>query len=238
MRERMNSHIGTDLRHLTAVVFDMDGLMVDTESIYQFAWRNAAATFGYTLSDTILMATTGRPLGDCYKILQAAVDDAFPMPAFLELWPRLWHEQIRSHGVPQKPGLVELLDLLDTHHIPKAVATSTEYPEALFTLHQAGIADRFSLIISGDQIANGKPAPDIFLRAAERLGVPPQSCLALEDSEAGVLAATTAGMITIMVPEIQDPAPQVTQRAYRVYPSLYEAKQLIVEQWLQIGTVP
>lgn len=231
----MNLHQVTDLSHLTAVVFDMDGLMVDTESIYHLAWRKAAATFGYTLSETTLLATTGRPLGDCYTILQGAVDDAFPMPAFVELWPRLWHEQINEHGVAQKPGLIALLDLLDTHKIPKAVATSTEYPEAIFTLQKAGIADRFSLIISGDQITNGKPAPDIFLRAAERLGVPPQNCLALEDSEAGVLAATAAGMVTIMVPEIKQPAPQVTARAYRVLSSLHEARQLVVQQWLKIG---
>jgi HAD superfamily hydrolase (TIGR01509 family) len=227
-------HPLTDLSHLVAVVFDMDGLMVDTESIYQGAWRQAAQTFGYTLNEETLLATTGRRLEDCYKILQGAVDDTFPMPAFLELWPRLWHEQVSAHGVPQKPGLMALLDLLESHHIPKAVATSTEYPEAIFTLQKAGIADRFHLVISGDQIVNGKPAPDIFLRAAEQLGVPPQHCLALEDSEAGVVAATTAGMVTIMVPEIKYPAPEVTQRAYRVLSSLHEAKQMIVEQWLKI----
>lgn len=231
----MDLHKVTDLSYLTAVVFDMDGLMVNTESIYHLAWRKAAATFGYPLSDATLRATTGRPLGDCYTILQSAVDDAFPMTAFIELWPQLWHEHIREHGVPQKPGLIALLDLLDTHKIPKAVATSTEYPDAIFTLQKADIADRFSLIISGDQIINGKPAPDIFLRAAERLGVPPQNCLALEDSEAGVLAATAAGMVTIMVPEIEHPAPHVTQRAYRVFSSLHEARQLVMEQWLKIG---
>lgn len=228
-------HHLTDLSHLQAVVFDMDGLMVDTESIYQLAWRDAAQHFGYHLSETTLRATTGRRLEDCYKILRSAVDDTFPMAAFLELWPQLWHEQVSTYGVPQKPGLTALLDLLDAHQIPKAVATSTEYPEAVFTLEKAGIADRFSLIISGDQITNGKPAPDIFLRAAERLGVASQHCLALEDSEAGVLAATSAGMVTIMVPEIEQIAPEVTTRAYRVFPSLHEARHLVTQQWLKIG---
>lgn len=228
-------HHLTDLSHLQAVVFDMDGLMVDTESIYQLAWRDAAQSFGYHLSEATLRATTGRRLEDCYKILRSAVDDAFPMPAFLELWPRLWHEQVSTYGVPQKPGLTALLDLLDTHQIPKAVATSTEYPEAVFTLEKAGIANRFSLIISGDQITNGKPAPDIFLRAADQLGVAPQYCLALEDSEAGVMAATTAGMVTIMVPEIEHVAPEVSARAYRVFSSLHEARQIVTSQWLKTG---
>ncbi len=223
----------TDLSHLTAVVFDMDGLMVDTESIYQLAFRQAAASLGYTLQDETLIDTTGRPLRDGYAIVQAALGPTFPMPAFLEIWPRLWHEHITAHGVPQKPGLIALLDLLDTHHIPKVVATSTEYDEAIFTLEKAGIADRFQQITSGDQVIHGKPAPDIFLRAAERLGVPPQQCLALEDSEAGVLAATAAGMVTIMVPEIAHPAPEVLARAYHVYPSLHEVNQLIREQWIK-----
>ncbi|MBX3010337.1 MAG: HAD family phosphatase [Caldilineaceae bacterium] len=226
------------LQHLRAVVFDMDGLMVDTESIYQSAWREAASTLGYHLPEATLLATTGRRLEDCYAILRTAVDTAFPMPTFLELWPRLWHKQVSTHGVPRKPGLVELLDLLDERQIPKAVATSTEYDEALFTLQKAGIADRFSLIISGDQIANGKPAPDIFLRAAARLGVAPEHCLALEDSEAGVLAATTAGMVTIMVPEIKQIAPAVVERAYQIHSSLHESRRLILTQWLSQEITP
>ena len=223
----------TDLSQLVAVVFDMDGLMVDTESIYQHAFRQAAASLGYSLSEATLSATTGRPLKDGYRLVQADLGPTFPMTTFLERWPGLWNEHVRTHGVPRKPGLIELLDLLDAHHIPKAVATSTAYEEAIFTLEKADIAHRFPLIISGDQVVNGKPAPDIFLRAAERLGVPPNQCLALEDSEAGVLAATTAGMVTIMVPEIAHLAPEVLQRAYRVFSSLHEVNRLIYKQWLQ-----
>lgn len=228
-------HTSNDLSHLVAVVFDMDGLMVDTESIYHLAWRKAAAELGYSLREETLLATTGRRMEDCYMILQASLDSTFPMADFKVLWLQRWYEQIDAHGIPQKPGLTALLDLLDAHNIPKAVATSTEYPEAIFTLQKAKIAERFSLIISGDQISNGKPAPDIFLRAAERLGVPPQQCMVFEDSEAGVLAASAAGMVTIMVPEIKHPDPLVTKRAYRVFQSLHEGRQLILDHWLQIG---
>lgn len=228
-------HTNNDLSHLMAVVFDMDGLMVDTESIYHLAWRKAAAELGYTLREETLLATTGRRMEDCYTILQESLDSTFPMAAFKVLWLQRWYEHIDAHGIPQKPGLTALLDLLDAHNIPKAVATSTEYPEAIFTLQKAHIAERFSLIISGDQITNGKPAPDIFLRAAERLGVPPQQCMAFEDSEAGVLAASAAGMVTIMVPEIKHPSPLVTKQAYRVFQSLHEGKRLILDHWLKIG---
>lgn len=228
-------HHPTDLRHLRAAVFDMDGLMVDTESIYQWAWRAAIEQLGYTISDAAMRATTGRRMADCYAILRSEVDDSFPMPAFLDLWPRLWHDHVSTHGINQKPGLAALLDLLDARQIPKAVATSSEQAEALFTLEKAGLLHRFSIIVSGDQIVNGKPAPDIFLRAAERLAVAPEHCMAFEDSEAGVLAATSAGMVTIMVPEIE-PVAEVVERAYRVYGSLHQAKALIQKQWLYTAT--
>lgn len=228
-------HHPTDLRHLRAAVFDMDGLMVDTESIYQWAWRAAIEQLGYTISDAAMRATTGRRMADCYAILRSEVDDTFPMPDFLDLWPRLWHEHVNTHGINQKPGLAALLDLLDAHQIPKAVATSSEQAEALFTLEKADLLHRFSIIVSGDQIVNGKPAPDIFLRAAERLAVAPEHCMAFEDSEAGVLAATSAGMVTIMVPEIE-PVAKVVERAYRVYSSLHQAKALIQKQWLHTAT--
>lgn len=227
-------HHFTDLSHLRAAVFDMDGLMVDTESIYQWAWREGIQQLGYTISEAALRATTGRRMEDCYAILRSEVDDTFPMPAFLDLWPRLWDEHVNTHGINQKPGLTALLDLLDAHQIPKAVATSSAQPEALFTLEKAGIRDRFSIIVSGDQIVNGKPAPDIFLRAAERLNIAPDRCMAFEDSEAGVIAAASAGMVTIMVPEIV-PIPEVVARAYCVYPSLHEAIVLVQSRWLNGG---
>ena len=224
-------HHPTDLRHLQGAVFDMDGLMVDTESIYQWAWRAAIQQLGYTVSEAAMRATTGRRMEDCYAILRTEVDDTFPMPAFLDLWPRFWHDHVHTHGIDQKPGLATLLDLLDANQIPKAVATSSAQPEALFTLEKAGLLHRFSIIVSGDQIANGKPAPDIFLRAAERLNIAPDRCMAFEDSEAGVIAASSAGMVTIMVPEIE-PAAEVVGRAYRVYDSLHEAVKLVQNQWL------
>lgn len=225
-----------DLSHLQAAVFDMDGLMVDTESIYQWAWREAIEQLGYTISTATLRATTGRRMEDCYAILRGEVDATFPMPAFLDLWPQLWHDHVNNHGINQKPGLAALLDLLDAHRIPKAVATSSAQPEALFTLEKANLLHRFSIIVSGDQIVNGKPAPDIFLRAAERLTIAPDRCMAFEDSEAGVMAASSAGMVTIMVPEIE-PAIEVVGRAYRVFDSLHEAKALIQNHWLRARSV-
>jgi len=215
-----------------AVIFDMDGLMLDTERIYQVAWRSAGQELGYFLSDKLLHATTGRPAQDCYRLLLADQGEDFPLDQFRSVSSVHWESHVNQHGIAQKPGLIELLDLLEQHKIPKAVATSTAHAKALFSLRAAGLENRFRDIVTGDQIQHGKPAPDIFLAAAKKIGVDPMQCIALEDSEAGVIAASSAGMKTIMVPDMKQPSPEVVARTYRVFASLHEVHQLIVGEWL------
>lgn len=219
--------------NFAAVVFDMDGTMVDTELIYHLAWRDAAAALGYTLTEETLLATTGRRIVDCYAILEAALGPTFPMTAFKASWEGYWHREIEQHGVPLKPGLLELLDLLEAREIPKVVATSTERSEAHFTLEKAGLLERFSMLTTGDEIQNGKPAPDIFLLAATRLGVAPAHCLALEDSVAGAIAASSAGMTTIMIPDMIQPPAEVAARLHAVVPSLHDVYQWAKTTWLR-----
>jgi HAD superfamily hydrolase (TIGR01509 family) len=209
---------------LTGVIFDMDGLMLDTERIYHSTWRTAGAELGYHLSDELLLSTIGRTFPDCYQLLRATLGEHFPLAAFQKLWPVHWHQHVAQYGIPQKPGLVELLDLLDQRGIRKAMATSTTYDEALFTLHAGQIENRFQVIVTGEQVQHGKPAPDIFLEAARRPEVDPRGCLAVEDSEAGVLAAASAGMYTIMVPDTKQPSAEVAVHAKQILPSLYEVR--------------
>ncbi len=220
-------------KELTAVVFDMDGTMVDTESIYHTAWRNVATNLGYTLDNATLKQTTGKRMADCYAIIHAALGASFPMDLFQERWWDEWFAHAETYGIARKPGLDQLLNLLDAHNIPKAVATSSAREEAIYTLNRAGIADRFSIVVTGDQIKYGKPAPDIFLLAAERLGLDAKYCLALEDSEAGVSAATAAGMVTFMIPDLVQPSPDVADRAFRIVDSLQVVHDWIVEEWLR-----
>ncbi len=216
---------------LRAVIFDMDGLMLDTERIYHRVWDTAGLEVGHPLPPDVIQATTGRTFADSYRLFAEAAGPSFPMEDFLACWPRHWQQAIMTEGIPLKPGLLELFAWLEAQQIPKAVATSTSNAEAHSTLHHAGIANHFSLVVTGDQIVHGKPAPDIYLLAAERIGVAPSHCVALEDSEAGVLAAAAAGMYTIMVPDIKQPTPEVAARAQHVVPSLFEAQQLLAQAW-------
>jgi HAD superfamily hydrolase (TIGR01509 family) len=130
---------------------------------------------------------------------------------------------IECSGIAVKPGLWPLIELLAAHGVPKAVATSTGKARAIRKLSLAGILPHFDHIVAGDEIANGKPAPDIFLKAAEKLSVDAADCYVLEDSEAGVRAAHSAGMTPILVPDLQQPSDEVRALARRTFVSLHEA---------------
>src|SRR5262249_22784775 len=129
--------------------------------------------------------------------------------------------------IPMKPGLIELLSFVSEHRIPIAIATSSDQNYATFSLQAAGLGGRFSYIITGDQVINGKPAPDIYIEAARRLGVAAEQCVGIEDSDAGALAASASGMITVMVPDLKEPSEDARAAAFCVVDSLLEARDKI-----------
>src|ERR1700733_2731276 len=131
----------------------------------------------------------------------------FPLPLFRERWAELWREDAESSGIKLKPGLSELLEYLAERKIPTAVATSSDQEYAAFSLRAARVdTRRFVHVVTGEQVENGKPAPDIYLEAARRLGVSPARCLALEDSDAGIESASAAGVVPPNGRELKAPA--------------------------------
>jgi HAD superfamily hydrolase (TIGR01509 family) len=210
-----------------AVVFDMDGLMLDTEPIYKTAWQTGCRELGYHLNDTTYTQLVGRPTIACEQVLLQTLGRGFPLADFRQLWPSIWQAEVSHHGIQQKAGLSELLAFLRSRNVPVAVATSSEAGFTDLSLNRAGLSTSFQAIVTGDQIERGKPAPDIYLAAAAKLGVPPDSCVALEDSEAGAVAASTAGMVTLLVPDWVAPSLVARQAATEVFPSLVEAHAYI-----------
>jgi HAD superfamily hydrolase (TIGR01509 family) len=212
---------------IAALVFDMDGLMLDTEPIYRTSWQRTAAELGWELTDHAYEAYIGRRTEDCERELAERWGPTFPIDAFRKRWPDVWRD-LAGQGLATKPGLHALLDFAAARNLPTAVATSTERTLAEYTLRCGGLAiARFSVIVTGDEIANGKPAPDIYLEAARRLGLAPARCAALEDSDAGILSASRAGMRALMVPDLKPPSPEAAGEAFRVLRSLEDALDLV-----------
>ena len=217
----------TTMENIRALVFDMDGLMLDTEPLYKAAWQRACLELGYDFDDESYAKVIGRPTDDGVAELARRFGAGFPIERFRSRWPELWQAEADADGIATKPGLLELLTLIEQRGLRVAVATSSEMEYTEFSLRKAGLDGRFPIIVTGDQVQRGKPAPDIYLEAARRLGTNPAECVALEDSEAGILAASRAGMIAVMIPDLTSPSDAARHAAFRVVPSLVEARELI-----------
>ena len=215
------------MTRLEAVVFDMDGLLLDTEPLHQKAWTWAAARLGFSLNDELNRSLIGMSESASLELLHHEFGDGFRSQPFMSLCAQHWESYIDEHGINIKPGASALLELLESATIPFAIATSSHQPNADLSLACAGLTNRFDIVVTGDQITQGKPAPDIYLEAARRLAVEPAGCLAFEDSEPGLMAATAAGMRTIVVPDINQPSETAIAKALHVLPSLESAYEIV-----------
>ena len=208
-----------------AVLFDMDGLMIDSERALLETWREAARAEAIDADDALWLGMVGVHERSCFAMLV----DAYGEDAATRLRDandRLYAERVAA-GLPCKHGLFELLDLLEAHAIPKAVATSTPRERALTKLAACGLLPRFPVVITGSDVEHPKPAPDIYLLAARELGVDPAQCLVLEDSEPGVRAALAAGATPIQVPDLVAPGEALRAFGHRIVASLEQARELL-----------
>jgi len=209
-----------------AVIFDMDGLMLDTERLSIPLWTEAGIEFGYTITEEIVLRMVGISSKKTRELLLDEFGPDFPYDSICEEFRLLVKKKIEKNGVPKKYGLDFLLDQLTSAKIPLAVATSTRRATAVEMLRKAGILDRFSAVICGDDVANGKPAPDIFLLAAEKLGVLPSDCIGFEDSPAGLKGLRSAGIRSIFIKDVIEPPQDVLAAVWRRCNNLEEAAKL------------
>lgn len=208
--------------NIEAVLWDMDGLLLDTERLSREAWRSAASDKGFPFPDEIFASLIGHNHPTCLKILVEHYGPEFPHGEIAELRKKHRQKMIDASGIALKKGAKELLEYLAENSIPCALATSTHTLIAEENLRFVNLMDFFAVRVGGECVERGKPEPDIFLKAAERMAKDPARCLVLEDSCPGVLAATRAGMKVIMIPDLVQPKEEILPLIYKIFPSLLD----------------
>ena len=207
----------------------MDGTLFDTERLYLRCWKQVSADRGYGVPDALLDQMRGASLARGKELFEQYYQGQ------LDFWEERRHRQayvfheIETHGVPLKPGAEELLVYLKKEGMRIALATSTVQETAMRFLKQSGLLPYFDAIVTGDMVENGKPAPDIFLLAAEKAGLAPAACAVAEDSQNGVIAGRNAGCIVIHIPDLM----QLSEEVRKAYVDLELPRLDAMIPWLE-----
>ena len=218
------------LDEFKAVVFDMDGLLLDTERISYDSFIKTCLEHGFEnteQTEAIYQQCIGCNSSRLQLILKDGFGSALPHN-FYSRWREIYGQQVYQKAPPIKEGVFPLLRFLQSQNLPLAIATSTKFPNAIKKLESTNLLFFFDKVVGGDQVRNSKPEPEIYQKAAQLLGVPVESCLALEDSNNGVRAAHKAGMFVIQIPDMLPPSDLVqTLDRWISVPSLVDVLQLL-----------
>jgi HAD superfamily hydrolase (TIGR01509 family) len=209
-----------------AVIFDMDGLLFDTEVLYRDAFFAAARDMGGHMPEPVFHSLIGLPGESSRRLLLDHFGDDFDVDGLWDASAEHFHALARGQDF-LKAGVREVLDLLDALALPRAIATSSRHEDVAFNLGRHGLEGRFQAVAARGDYPRGKPHPDPFLVAAGWLGVDPADCLALEDSHNGVRSAAAAGMMTVMIPDLLAPNPEMDALCARIVSDLHAAADLI-----------
>lgn len=190
---------------MKAVIFDMDGILIDTERWLNKYWCQAALEAGFAMKPEHALAIRSLDTKLTEPYLKSIFGEEFDYQKIRMRRRELVNEHIRKHGIDKKPGVDEILCYLREKGIKTAVATATEPVRAKEYLTAIGVYEKFDRVISATTVKNGKPAPDVYLYACEQIGEKPEDCIAVEDSPNGVLSAYKAGLSVVMVPDLSEP---------------------------------
>ena len=217
-------------RPIRGILFDMDGLVLDSEILFTRFWREAANALGYpmTAEQSYGMRSLGKILGQPY--LESLFGPGIDYTTLREKRIALMSAYVEEHGIAPKPGIYELLDYLEEQGIAAAIASSSPMDAIEKHLEAVNLKHRFQKLCSAHSIPNGKPAPDIYLLAAKELGLNPEACLALEDSPTGILAAYRAGCLPVMIPDLDQPGKDTEQLLFAKADSLTDVIDILKAQ--------
>ncbi|MCC8042758.1 MAG: HAD family phosphatase [Oscillospiraceae bacterium] len=204
------------------VIFDMDGLMIDSERIIFKALCAAGKEMGLENIEQPLTMSIGINKGDTEKVFRSFYGADFDFERFYKLKYKYLNELVGDKGFPPKKGIIEILDYLTNRNIPIAVCSSTREGAVMDSLEKIGAKDYFRVFVCGDMGLKGKPAPDMFLKCSELMKLSPRDCYVLEDSRNGIKAAYAAGMRPIMIPDMIEPDDEIISMLYALKKDLTE----------------
>lgn len=215
------------MKNIKAVLFDMDGLMFDTERLAVRFWKEAGAEFGLTLGDEFLLYSRGSRMEEAWKLFSSCYGEDADYLGVRAREKELFFGYLKDHEIPVKPGLYELLAWLKEQEIKVILATSTVREVALGYLERTGVISYFDGYVCGDMITKSKPDPQIFYKAAELAGCLPSECAVLEDSYNGIYAAIAGGFHAVMVVDLMEPLEDMKEKLWARCDSLFEVKELL-----------
>lgn len=201
-----------------AAIFDMDGLLLDTERVCMRVFKQACLTQELPFYEDVYLSIIGRNSAGIEKIFRDAYGD--DLERLHNEWKVNYQAIVKHQAIPVKEGVIDMLSWLKANNIPTAVATSTHKDIAEKKLELAELTSYFDSVTCGCEVSNGKPDPEIYLLAAKRLAVEPSQCLAFEDSNNGVISAVSANMMTFQIPDLVEPSAEVIQLGHSIVPSL------------------
>lgn len=209
------------------VLFDLDGVVIDSESLYTRFWMEAAGDLGFPMTREQALQMRSLNPGLAKSKIESFFGKEADYAAIRAHRIELMNAHIEAHGVDEKPGIRALLALLKEKNIPCAITSSTAIPVIRQHLGRLGLLEGFTALCSGKDVPRGKPAPDIYLAGAAALGLKPESCLAIEDSPTGVEAAWRAGCKTVIVPDQDRPDEVTLSRCFARADSLFDVMELV-----------
>lgn len=214
-------------QQIKGILFDMDGLILDTEKLYCRFWQEAARILGYpmTMEQALGMRSLNRHAGEAK--LKSYFGEGISYTEVREKRIELMDAFVEKEGVTTKPGIWELLAFLQEKQIRTAIATSSPIGRTKKYLSSVHLENEFDAIVSGYMVEHGKPEPDIYVYAARQLGLEPENCIVLEDSPAGILAAYRAGCMQVMIPDLDEPDEETRKLLFAQAESLVQFREVL-----------